>query len=118
NLHKENGKYSREIDKDMRDRDTYENQLNYLTEREKEVFKTYGGISQYNIIDQAATRQHFIDQGQSLNIMVNASDITASQLNELHLFAWSQGLKSLYYQHSTNAAQQFNLSKLCLNCEA
>lgn len=118
NLLKEKGKYTREIIEDIRDRDGSVQHLDFLTEREKEVFKTYGEINQYNIIDQAATRQHFIDQGQSLNIMVNASDITASQLNELHLFAWSQGLKSLYYQHSTNAAQQFNLSKLCLNCEA
>ena len=118
NLLKEKGKYTREIIEDIRDRDGSVQHLDFLTEREKEVFKTYGEINQYNIIDQAATRQHFIDQGQSLNIMVNASDITASQLNELHLFAWSQGLKSLYYQHGTNASQQFNLSKLCLNCEA
>src|SRR5699024_7362758 len=98
NLPREKRKYTREMIEDIRDRDGSVQHLDFLTEREKEVFKTYGEINQYNIIDQAATRQHFIDQGQSLNIMVNASDITASQLNELHLFAWSQGLKSLYYQ--------------------
>ena len=107
-----------EVLQSIRDRDGSVQHLNFLTEREKEVFKTYGEINQYNILEQASTRQQFIDQGQSLNLMVNPQAITAEQLNELHLFAWANGLKSLYYQHSTNAAQQFNLSKLCINCEA
>ena len=107
-----------EILEDIRDNDGSVQHLDFLTPREKEVFKTYGEINQYNILDQAATRQTFIDQGQSLNIMVNPSQITAEELNELHLFAWTNNIKSLYYQHGTNAAQQFNLSKLCINCEA
>ena len=107
-----------ELIEDIRNRDGSVQHLDFLSEREKEVFKTYGEINQYNILEQASTRQQFIDQGQSLNLMVNPQAITAEQLNELHLFAWANGLKSLYYQHSTNAAQQFNLSKLCINCEA
>src|SRR5699024_10402564 len=102
----------------IRNNDVYVQHLHFRSEREKEVFKTYGEINQYNIIEQASTRQHFIDQGQSLNIMVNPQQITAEQLNEIHLFAWANGIKSLYYQHGTNAAQQFNLDKLCINCEA
>ena len=107
-----------EILDDIRNNDGSVQHLDFLTPREKEVFKTYGEINQYNILDQAATRQTFIDQGQSLNIMVNPAHITAEELNELHLFAWANGIKSMYYQHGTNAAQQFNLSKLCINCEA
>lgn len=117
-LLKEKGKYSDEVIKNIRDFDGSVQHLDFLTEREKEVFKTFGELNQYNILEQASTRQLFIDQGQSLNIMVNPSQITAEQLNELHLFAWANDIKSLYYQHGTNAAQQFNLSKLCINCEA
>ena len=117
-LLKEKGKYTDELIKDIRDNDGSVQHLDFLTYKEKEVFKTYGEINQYNIIEQAATRQQFIDQGQSLNLMVNPAHITAEELNELHLFAWSNSIKSLYYQHGTNAAQQFNLSKLCINCEA
>jgi len=118
NLLESKGKYSDAIMEDIRNNDGSVQHLDFLSEREKEVFKTYGEINQYNIIEQASTRQHFIDQGQSLNIMVNPQQITAEQLNEIHLFAWANGIKSLYYQHGTNAAQQFNLDKLCINCEA
>ena len=117
-LLKEKGNYTDEVMEDIRNNDGSVQHLDFLSDREKEVFKTYGEINQYNILEQASTRQQFIDQGQSLNLMVNPQAITAEQLNELHLFAWANGLKSLYYQHSTNAAQQFNLSKLCINCEA
>ena len=117
-LLKKKGKYTDEVMEDIRNNDGSVQHLDFLTQREKDVFKTYGEINQYNILDQAATRQHFICQGQSLNIMVNPQQITAEQLNELHLFAWANDIKALYYQHGTNAAQQFNLSKLCINCEA
>lgn len=103
---------------DIRNNDGSVQHLDFLTQREKDVFKTYGEINQYNVLEQAATRQLFIDQGQSLNLMVNPAHITAEELNELHLFAWANEIKALYYQHGTNAAQQFNLNKLCINCEA
>ena len=117
-LLKEKGKHTEEIMKSIRDNDGSVQHLDFLSVKEKEVFKTFGELNQYNVIEQASTRQQFIDQGQSLNIMVNPSHITAEELNELHLFAWANGIKSLYYQHGTNAAQQFNLSKICINCEA
>lgn len=117
-LLKEKGKDTKEVMESIRDYDGSVQHLDFLTQREKDVFKTYGEINQYNILDQAGSRQYFIDQGQSINIMVNPQHVTAEELNELYLFAWSNGIKSLYYQHGTNAAQQFNLSKLCINCEA
>lgn len=117
-LLKEKGKYTDELMKDIRDNDGSVQHLDFLSNREKEVFKTYGEINQYNILEQASTRQQFIDQGQSLNLLVNPAHITAEELNELHLFAWANDIKSLYYVHGTNASQQFNLSKLCINCEA
>ena len=117
-LLKEKGKDTKEVMESIRDNDGSVQHLDFLSQREKDVFKTYGEINQYNILDQAASRQYFIDQGQSINIMVNPTNVTSEELNELYLFAWANGIKSLYYQHGTNAAQQFNLSKLCINCEA
>src|SRR5699024_7030131 len=62
---------------DIRNNDGSVQHLDFLTLREKEVFKTYGEINQYNVLEQAATRQLFIDHGQSLNLMVNTALITA-----------------------------------------
>lgn len=102
---------------DIRNHDGSVQHLNFLTDHEKEVFKTFSEINQYEIINQASIRQRFIDQGQSLNIMVNPKT-SAKELNELHLYAWENNIKSLYYQHSTNAAQQFYQTSVCLACEA
>lgn len=102
---------------DIRNHDGSVQHLEYLTDLEREVFKTFSEINQYEIINQASVRQRYIDQGQSLNIMVNPKT-SAKELNELHLYAWQNGIKTLYYQHSTNAAQQFYQSSVCLACEA
>lgn len=92
--------------------------LDFLTEEEKDVFKTFGEISQKEIIIQAAQRQKYIDQGQSLNIMV-APTAKPKDVNQLMIFAWEQGIKSLYYQRSANPAQELARSILsCKNCEA
>lgn len=93
-------------------------QLDCLSPHEKTVFKTFAEINQYEIINQASVRQRFIDQGQSLNIMINPATTSAKELNALHLYAWEKGIKSLYYQHSTSAAQAFYRSSVCLACEA
>jgi ribonucleoside-diphosphate reductase alpha chain len=92
--------------------------LDFLTQEEKDVFKTFGEISQKEIVIQAAQRQKYIDQGQSLNIMVR-SDTKAKEINELMIFAWEQGVKGLYYQRSGNAAQNLARNILsCSTCEA
>lgn len=91
--------------------------LTFLTDHEREVFKTFSEIDQYVVLDQAAIRQQFIDQSQSLNIMVNPN-VSAKEINDLYLFAWRNGVKTLYYQHGTNAAQQFSKDKICMMCEA
>lgn len=111
------GKDDRTTWNSIRDNDGSVQHLDFLTDHEKEVFKTFSEIDQYVVIDQAAMRQHYIDQSQSLNIMVNPH-MSAKELNELHLFAWRNGVKTLYYQHGTNAAQQFSKDKICIMCEA
>jgi ribonucleoside-diphosphate reductase alpha chain len=92
--------------------------LEFLSENEKEVFKTFGEISQKEIIIQAAQRQKHIDQGQSLNLMI-PPNTKPKEVNELMIFAWEQGVKSLYYQRSANPAQELARSILaCKSCEA
>lgn len=84
----------------------------------KEVFKTFIEISQKEIIIQAATRQKFIDQAQSLNLMIHPS-ISAKDINQLYLFASDNGVKSLYYQLSQSAAQNFSRNiNDCVSCSA
>jgi ribonucleoside-diphosphate reductase alpha chain len=91
--------------------------VSYLNEHEKDVFKTFAEISQREIILQAAQRQKYIDQGQSLNIMIHPS-VPAKDLNTLMIEGWRLGIKSFYYQISVNAAQSFSRNILaCRSCE-
>ena len=87
--------------------------LDFLDQEEKDVYKTFGEISQKEIIIQASIRQKYIDQGQSLNIMIPPMT-KPKEVNELMIFAWEQGIKSLYYQRSANPAQE--LARSILNC--
>lgn len=111
------GKDTRETWLDIRDHDGSVQHLTFLTDNEREVFKTFSEIDQMAIIDQAADRQMFIDQSQSLNLMINPT-VSAKDMNKLYVAAWEKGVKTLYYQHGTNAAQQFNKQKVCVSCEA
>ena len=92
--------------------------LEFLSREEKDVFKTFGEISQKEIIKQAADRQKYIDQGQSINLMIPPA-VSAKEVNELIKLAWESGIKSLYYQRSANPAQELARSILtCSYCEA
>lgn len=91
--------------------------LTQLSDHEKEVFKTFAEISQLSVIQQAAQRQKYIDQGQSINVMIHPAT-PARDLNQLYLTAEELGLKSIYYQNSMSAAQVFNRNLLsCSSCE-
>ncbi len=113
----EKGMNTTDIWNSIRDRDGSVQHLEFLSENEKNVFKTYSEIDQSYIIYQAGNRQEFIDQGQSVNIMVHP-DMPVKDINKLYITAWKLGLKSLYYQHSMNAAQKFKQRKECVMCEA
>ena len=92
--------------------------LNFLNEIEKGVFKTFGEISQLDIIKQAAQRQKYIDQSQSLNLMIHP-DTTLKEVNALFYEAWKLGIKTLYYQRSVNMAQKVSRDLMnCSSCEA
>jgi ribonucleoside-diphosphate reductase alpha chain len=92
--------------------------LDFFTEHEKNVFKTFAELSQKEVIIHAAQRQTYIDQGQSLNLMIPAGT-KPKEINELMIFAWKQGIKSLYYQRSSNPSQDLARSILtCSSCES
>ncbi|MUH37460.1 ribonucleoside-diphosphate reductase subunit alpha [Zobellia amurskyensis] len=116
-LLEEKGKNTTEVWHSIRERDGSVQHLEFLTELEKDVFQTYSEIDQMDIIYQAANRQNHIDQGQSVNIIVHP-DMPVKEINKIHVTAWKLGLKSLYYQHSMNAAQKFKQKKDCASCEA
>ena len=83
----------------------------------KGVFKSFIEISPKEIILQAAQRQKFIDQSQSLNLMIHPS-VPAKDINQLYLYAWKEGVKTLYYQFSQSSAQAFSRNILeCSSCE-
>lgn len=130
----EKGQNTTNVWNSIRDNDGSVQHLDFLTTHEKNVFRTFSEIDQKVIIEQAADRQKYIDQAQSLNIMIDPA-IATKDLNALYLYAWEKGVKTLYYQHSMNAAQQFGRKKLqeheskkpkvtiladsmCVNCEA
>ena len=93
--------------------------LDCLTDEEKEVFKTFSEIPQMAIINQAAQRQKHIDQAQSINVSIDPGEVSVKQINQLYISAWEKGIKSLYYQHSVNAAQKFSQDILdCKACES
>ena len=96
--------------------------LDFLTDEQKMIFRTFPEISQSAMINQAAIRQDYIDQAQSLNLMVTP-DMPTKEINKLLVDAWKLGVKTLYYQHSMNSAQAFSRKKLqlndlsCVSCE-
>lgn len=91
--------------------------LSFLTQEEKDVFKTFGEISQKEIIIQAAQRQKYIDQGQSLNVMI-APKVPAKETSQLLIEGWEMGIKAFYYQRSANPSQELARSILeCKSCE-
>ncbi len=89
--------------------------LDFLTEDEKNVFKTFSEISPLIIVQQAAARQKHIDQAQSLNILIHP-DVPAKDVNALLIEGWKLGVKTFYYQRSANPAQE--LVRDIMNCAA
>jgi ribonucleoside-diphosphate reductase alpha chain len=91
-----------------------------LTDGEREAFKTFSEINPEAIIDQTATRQAYVDQAISLNLMIDP-DMSVKDINALYFRAWDQGVKSLYYQYSMSKAQALSRKKVmssgCASCE-
>ena len=82
--------------------------LNFLSEEEKEVFKTAFEIDQRWIIELGADRTPCISQAQSINVFIPA-DIHKKDLHQIHFQAWKKGLKSLYYCRSKSIQRAENV---------
>lgn len=91
--------------------------LDFLSADERAVFKTLREISPMAVVQQAAARQPYVCQGQSLNLLIDP-EADLRQVNKVYVAAWELGLKSLYYQKNVSAAQEFvqNLTS-CAACE-
>jgi len=87
--------------------------LDFLTQQEKDVFKTAFELDQKWIIELGGDRTPHISQAQSINIFVPA-DIHKKELHQIHFQAWKKGLKSLYYcrSKSIQRAENVNDAKL------
>lgn len=112
------GRDTHEVWQSILERNGSVQHLDFLTEHEKDVFKTFSEVSQVDIIKLAVQRQKFIDQGQSINLMIHPQT-SPRDVSNLVLMAHEEGIKTLYYQYSINAAQKFNEDLMtCSACEA
>jgi len=104
--------------------------LDFLSEHEKNVFKTAFELDQTWVVEHAAKRQEFICQGQSVNLFF-PSGADKGYVNRVHLLAWKEGLKGLYYLRTTagvvaekvgttverNALKDFEGDDSCVSCQ-
>jgi len=95
----EKGKNTEEVWSSITTREGSVQHLDFLSDHEKDVFKTAFEIDQRWLIDLAADRTPMITQAQSLNVFIPA-DIHKRDLHRLHFEAWKKGVKSLYYCRS------------------
>lgn len=91
--------------------------LGFLSAEEKQVFLTAREINQYAIIKQAAQRQKYICNGQSVNLFFGAN-ADVKYIHGVHVMAWESGLKSLYYFRSEGVIRGDMASRTKEECEA
>jgi ribonucleoside-diphosphate reductase alpha chain len=84
--------------------------LDWMSEHDKDVFKTSMEIDQRWVIELAADRQHYIDQAQSLNVFFRP-DAHIKYIHAIHFMAWKKGLKTLYYCRSEKIGKADKVSK-------
>ena len=85
-------------------------QLDFLSDTEKDVFKTASEIDQLWAVEHVADRQKYIDQGQSFNIFIRP-DISIAKLHAIHFSAWKKGVKAMYYVRSEKLANTDKVGK-------
>jgi len=104
--------------------------LEFLDMGEKDTFKTAFELDQSWVVEHSAKRQEFICQGQSVNVFF-PSGTDKSSVNQVHLKAWKEGLKGLYYLRTTagvtaekvgtkvdrNALKDFEDDEVCVSCQ-
>ena len=89
-------------------------------DRVKDVFKTFKEINQLELVKQAGVRQQYIDQSVSLNLAF-PSQVKPKFLNQVHMEAWKQGIKTLYYMRTESVLRgdiaQQAMSTDCQSCD-
>lgn len=107
-------------DQIMRDRGSVANlPEDVMPIQDKEVFLTFAEINQLGLVEQAAARQNYIDQTQSLNLAFDPSD-SPKFINLVHQTAWKLGIKTLYYLRTDsviNGDIGSRTSEDCLSCD-
>ena len=83
--------------------------LEFLTQDEKDVFKTAFELDQRWLVDLSADRTPHISQAQSINLFLPA-DVHKRDLHQIHFQAWKKGLKSLYYCRSKSIQRAENVN--------
>ena len=83
--------------------------LDFLTDLEKDVFKTAFELNQKWIIELSGDRPPYISQAQSVNLFLPA-DVHKKELHRIHFDAWKKGLKSLYYCRSKSIQRAENIN--------
>ena len=90
--------------------------LDFLTQQEKDVFKTAFELDQRWVVEHAADRTPYICQSQSVNLFLPA-DIHKRDLHQIHMLAWSRGLKSLYYCRSLSIQRADTVSDMAVKVD-
>lgn len=119
NLLEEKGKNVRSVWESIEDNNGSVQQLEFLSQQEKDVFKTFSEISPKDIIDLAADRQEYIDMGQSLNLIFRPN-YTIKDLHKMHEYGFEKGIKTFYYAFpSAHAALEKDGDSwdTCISCE-
>ena len=83
--------------------------LDFLSQKEKDVFKTAFELDQKWIVELGADRTRYISQAQSINLFLPA-DVHKKELHQIHFQAWKKGLKSLYYCRSKSIQRAENIN--------
>jgi ribonucleoside-diphosphate reductase alpha chain len=91
--------------------------LDFLTREEKDVFMTAKEINQFAIINQAAQRQKWIDQGQSVNLFFGTNS-DPKYIHEVHMEAWRKGMKGLYYCRTESVLRTDSVFRSKDDCRA
>jgi ribonucleoside-diphosphate reductase alpha chain len=89
-----------------------------LSAEEKDVFLTFSETNQLELVKQAAERQKYIDQTQSLNLSFDPND-SPKWINQVHMEAWKLGVKTLYYLRTDSVIKGDLGSRMsdCISCD-
>ena len=86
----------------------------------KDVFKTFKEINQLDLVKQAGVRQQYIDQSVSLNLAF-PSEASPKWINQIHMEAWEQGIKTLYYMRTESVLRGDIAARAldpdCISCD-